>query len=148
VRRKLLLVVLATTGFALLLTGASVAYFDLRSFRGNLVANGQLFSKYASTNQRSISRSGTHDYTCTANTDRFNRLAQYVGATGRFEGIAGPAAGHFLDRLQRILFLAVHGVRRAKLLRHLQPRRHHVYRNDRWRVRSWVLAPVCVRVDT
>lgn len=37
VRWKLLLVVLATTGIALLLTGASMAYYDLRSFRDNLV---------------------------------------------------------------------------------------------------------------
>lgn len=37
IQRKLLMVVLATTGFALLLTGASMAYYDLRSFHNNSV---------------------------------------------------------------------------------------------------------------
>src|SRR5690606_12569390 len=39
VRRKLLRGVLATTGFALLLTGASMAYYDLRTFRQSLVSD-------------------------------------------------------------------------------------------------------------
>ncbi|HEY8521105.1 MAG TPA: ATP-binding protein [Gammaproteobacteria bacterium] len=39
VRSKLLLGVLATTGAALLITAAAVAYYDLRSFRNNLVSD-------------------------------------------------------------------------------------------------------------
>src|SRR5690606_2359445 len=39
VRSKLLLGVLATTGLALLITGAVVAYHDLRSFRDSLVTD-------------------------------------------------------------------------------------------------------------
>jgi signal transduction histidine kinase len=39
VRRKLLVTVLATTGCALLITGAAVAYFDLRSFRESSLAD-------------------------------------------------------------------------------------------------------------
>ncbi|HET7607380.1 MAG TPA: ATP-binding protein [Gammaproteobacteria bacterium] len=39
VRRQLLLGVLATTGCALLITGAAVAYFDLRSFRDSALAD-------------------------------------------------------------------------------------------------------------
>lgn len=39
VRRKLLRVVLTTTSVALLLTGASLAYYDLRTFRQNLVSD-------------------------------------------------------------------------------------------------------------
>jgi hypothetical protein len=39
VGRHLLLGVLATTGCALLMTGAAVAYFDLRSFRETALAD-------------------------------------------------------------------------------------------------------------
>src|SRR5690554_6675848 len=39
VRNKLLLAVLATTGCALLITAAAVAYYDLRRFRETLVSD-------------------------------------------------------------------------------------------------------------
>lgn len=39
VKRKLLIAVLATTGCALLITGAAVAYFDIRSFRESSLAD-------------------------------------------------------------------------------------------------------------